>query len=101
MGKGNGIRNPKTFTYKRYKSAKEISSLSHCDSDKPALPPETDESMIPPGKGEKRTKISLSTCKSGKPQRLSEKGAVVRLKSRVFFEEPLAQQGLERGALPR
>ena len=27
MGKGNGIRNPKTLTYKRNKSAMEVSSI--------------------------------------------------------------------------
>ena len=57
----------KTFTKKGSKSAKEISSLSHGDSDKPALRPETDESMIPPGRERKRIKMRLSTCKSGKP----------------------------------
>ena len=60
MGKGNGIRNPKTFTYKRFKSAMEVNSIRRCDSKKPTLQPETDESVIPPGKGEKRSRIGLS-----------------------------------------
>ena len=92
---------PQTFTYKRYKGAKGISSLSHCDSDNPALPPETDESKIPPGKGKKGIKMKLSTCQSGNPKRLSEKEAVVRLKTKVFIEEHLAQPGLAKEGLLR
>ena len=56
MGKGNKIPN---FHPKRNKRARKSAALSHCDSDKPALPPQTDESMIPPGKGEKKDKNEI------------------------------------------
>ena len=44
-----------------------------CDGKKPTLQPETDESVIPPGKGEKRKRIGLSNLQNLKNSKVSLK----------------------------
>ena len=71
---------------------------SHYDSDNPALPPETDESMTPPGKGEKRDKYEIIHLPIWKALKTLWKGSSRTTEDKVFFKEHVAQQGLEKGA---
>ena len=67
----------------------ESSSIRCCDSQKPTLQPETDESVIPPGKGEKGHRLVYPRANSEKQLRLSEKGSFVT-EVKCVLEEHLA-----------